>query len=472
MNWIKRIRWVLGPFWYRIFDDQDFLLGVEYLLGGFFKRTGYMFDNWFAGMFPMLPVVYPSDAPYIILLDVSTLHREWYDWTDLLNGTIRGHKVNQSDPDYTLGSPTDDDYVATADQLNKGWVVDIVNPVPEPAYMMNHLYRWSLTLTNGPDFKMDGNQILFYMNPEDLHLPAVKVTDSTGQLKIYWKLVCLQYRATNDYPAVSGFTSPELNSCADVVWDIHQNGATYFNAKKLLAEASGSVVCDADGAINDLFQEQGWYFARVDDKIYKSQKPCNFVKGANVKQGDILFGDMKFYKGSEDLDPSDIPGIRVRTDAGELVAANVRSPLVNITGTTFNILPLTGDVPTLVNYMNICIRNSYDPRCPYIQIESDDPAENKDGKINPYKFIMQKLRRGRTCAVRILSGAGPKLDAAIDVLRKSTNMGGLITLYVKAYSEPANVTVSGFAADAGMGVVAVDAEVKIQGQLAEARILP
>lgn len=474
MNWIKRIRWILGPFWYRIFDDQDFLLGVEYLLGSFFRFTGYTFDNWFAGMFPMLPAVYQNDLPYVILLDVSTLHREWYTWEDFVEGTVKGHKVSPSDPTYTLGSPTDDDYVATADSLNKGWVVDIVKPVPEPSYMMNHLYKWTRTLTNGPDFKVVGNQILFYTNPEDLALPAIKVTDSEGNLKIYWKLICIQTKDVNDYPAVSGFASPELNSCADVVWDIHQNGATYYNAKKLLAEATGSVVCDEDGAINEVFEpEQGWNFIRINDKIYGSTADCNFQAGADVKKGDILFGDMKFYKGSENPEPSEIPGIRVRTDAGELVAANTRSYLIPVTGTPYYVLPLTGDTATLVEYLNICLRNSYDPRCPYIQLESDDPAtENKDGKINPYKFVMQTLRRGRTCAVRILSGAGPKLDAAIDVLRKSTDMGGLLTLYVKAYSEPANVTVSGFAADAGMGVVAEEVEVAVQGQLAEARILP
>ena len=67
---------------------------------------------------------------------------------------------------------------------------------------------------------------------------------------------------------------------------------------------------------------------------------------------------------------------------------------------------------------------------------------------------------------------GEELEAAIQVLRKSTNLGGLITMYVKDTSDTANVTVSGFTADAGMGVVAVDATVTIQGQAAEARILP
>lgn len=458
MNWIKRIRFILGPFWYRMFDDQDFLLGVEFLLGLFFRLTGYTMDNWIAGMFPLFKVVYPDDMPYAILLDSSSLHREWYTWQDFVNGAVTVQAGQ------TIGSPTDTSYLAT-DAAGSGWVVDIVEPVPEPAFMMNHIYKWDLSLMNGPDFCFCGNQIIFYADPSTMNIQSVKVTDKDGNLKIYWKLICVQRKTVNNYSAVAGFMSPELNSCADVVWDIHQNGATYYNAKKLLAEATGSVVCDADGAINEIFREQGWWFARVDDKIYKSQSACNFSAGANVKQGDILFGDMKFYKGSETPSASEIPGIRVRTDAGELTATNSVLPLVTFYGT--QILPLTGDLPTLVGYMNTCLRNSADPKCPAIEI---DP--NNTGTINPYKFVMQTLRRGRTCAVRILSGAGAKLDAAIDVLRKSTDLGGLLTLYVKAYSEPANVTVSSFTADAGMGVVAVEAEVEVQGRLAEARILP
>ena len=450
MNWIKRIRWVLGPFWYRIFDDQDFLLGVEFLHGLFYKLGGYTFDNWFSGMFPMLPTVYPSDMPFVILLDSSTLHREWYTWMDFVNGSASG-------------TPEDLSYLAT-DAAGRGWVVDIVNPVPEPDYMMNHLCRWTLTLKNGPDFKYANNQILFYQNPEEMKLPSVKVTDKNGELKVYWKLMCVRYRDINDYTAVSGFMSPELNSCANIVWDIHQNGTTYYNAKKLLAAVTDNVVCDQEGAINEKWSEQDWNFVRVDDKIYGSKAECNFKAGDDVKKGDILFGDMKFYKGSDSPTASEIPGIRVRTDVGELVAENANKTSVNITGTTFNVLPLTGDLPTLVDYLNICIRNSYDPRCPYIQVPT--------GTVNPYEFVMKTLRRGRTCAVRLTATSVAKLEAAIQVLRKSTDLGGLLTMYVKDSTDTANVTVSGFTADAGMGVVAVDATVTIQGKAAEARILP
>lgn len=464
MNWVRRIRFLLGAFWYRIFDDQDFVLGVEFFLSVFYKCMGYRLDNWVAGMFPMLPTVYPDDMPFAVLLDLNSLHREWFTWKQFVNKDVTVAAGQH------IGKPTDDDYV-TLHSDGRGWVMDVVSNTQEPDYLVDHLYRGELALTNGADFIFSGNQILFFIDPTKLNIPSVKVTTANGELKVYLQLTGIVERVVNSYDAISGFMSPELNDCASVVWDIHQNGATYYNAKKLLAAVTDSVVCDAEGAINELWQEQGWNFARVNDKIYESKLPCNLHAGDDVKKGTVLFGTMKFYKGSEKPSASEIPGVRVRTDAGELVAENSTKDLVNITGTTANVLPLTGDTPTLLKYLNICIQNSLNEKCPYIQVQSDD-SDMPAGKINPYDFVMRQLRRGRTCAVRLTAISLTKLEAAIQVLRKSTNLGGLLTLYVKDSTDTANVTLSGFAADAGMGVVAVDATVTIQGQAAEARILP
>ena len=156
MNWVRRIRFLLGAFWYRMFGDQDFLLGVEYLLSDIFKHTGYTMDNWVAGMFPMLPAVYPADMPFVVYLDVSTLHKEWYDWEYF----IENMTVSE-----LLAGPASDSYIDTQYSKVKGWVVDIVDPIPEPWLLMDHVYKFNLTLTNGPDFKFAGKQILFYTDP-------------------------------------------------------------------------------------------------------------------------------------------------------------------------------------------------------------------------------------------------------------------------------------------------------------------
>lgn len=494
MNWIKRIRTLLGAFWYRLFDDRDFILGVEFLLGEFYKVMGYRLENWLAGMFPMLDTVYPVEMPFVIYLDTSSLHREWYSWRDFVNGDVT---VNAGSH---IGKPTDAEYISLH-SADKGWVIDVVDPIPEPTYMMDHLSNWNLVLTNGADFKFAPGKILFYVDPTTLNIPSVKVTTEKGELKVYLKLIGIVASTANYYDAISGFMSPELNDCADIVWDIYMNGATYYNAKKLLSAVTNNVICDKDGAINDMWIEQGYVFVRVDDRIYGAKRPCNFRVGDNVKNGDILFGTMQFFKGSDQPSSFDIPGIRVRTDAGELVADN--DPNMSIIEIDDQkILPLSGEEAVVQKYEEICVERSKDPSCPYIEI----PVTG--GKVNPYDFVMRVLRKGRTCAVRLTVESAAKLEAAINVLRKCTSLGGLLTIYVGApydqnatlevgYTEIArttssasnatstlplrntvvvypapNVTVTGFAADAGMGVVAEEVPIPIQIQQAEARLLP
>lgn len=471
--WIKRIRALLGAFWYRLYGDEDFVGGIEYLWSLYCKLTGYTLDNWLIGMIPAVQEVQQDAMPFVVYLDTSTLHKEWYTWKDFVNGVVTNGDVAE-------GASESYDAMATT----KGWVVNVAEPIPEPAYLVDHIYKYEKTLMNGPDFRYGNGQILFFVHPETLHFPAVKVTTADGTLKVYWKIYGMSQKQYADYTAISGFMSPELNDCADVVWDIHQNGATYYNTKKLLASTVDAVVCDADGAINDAWTEQGWNFVRVDDKIYGSVYAPKFNAGDNVKKGDILFGDIVFYKGSDDPDASQIPGIRVRTDAGGMVAANENKTSQRIVITTdgipaiasdvpsadinvltdYYILPLSGTEEQVEAYKEICLQNTMGTYCPYIQV----PA----GTVNPYKWVTQVLRGGRGCAVRLTAKSLQKLDAAIECLRKSTCLAGLVNIYVRDEADDDATVTVGFAADAGMGCVAVDATMTIQLQLAEARILP
>lgn len=471
--WIRRIRALLGAFWYRLYDDTDFIAGIEYIWSLYCKLTGYTLDNWIIGMTPAVKDVHQDDMPFIVYLDTSTLHKEWYSWKDFVNGTVTNGDVAEG---------ASEGYASTA--ITKGWVVDVAEPIPDPAYLMDHVYLYEKTLLNGPDFRYGNGQILFFVNPESLHFPSVKVTTADGSLKVYWKLYGMTQKQYADYTAISGFMSPSLNDCADIVWDIHQNGATYYNTKKLLASAVDGVVCDADGAINEAWTEQGWNFMRVEDKIYGSKYPPKFNAGDNVKKGDILFGDIVFYKGSDDPDASQIPGIRIRTEAGGLVASNENKASKRIVITTdgtaavasavpvssinsltdYYILPLSGTEEQIQEYEKVCIQNTLYTKCPYVSVPS--------GTVNPYKWVTQVLRGGRGCAVRLTAKSLAKLDAAIECLRKSTCLSGLINVYVRDEADDDATVTVGFAADAGMGCVAVDATMTIQLQLAEARLLP
>ena len=173
----------------------------------------------------------------------------------------------------------------------------------------------------------------------------------------------------------------------------------------------------------------------------------------------------------------------MQTDAGELVAKNESADAYDVDGIL--VLPLLGvtdDSLTVENYKVICGINSGNDRCPYIQVPST---------VNPYQFVMQRLRRGRSVAVRLVSSKLNLLSAALNCLRKSTCASGLVNVYVADENDPelstalaedelgividptdsATLRISCFAADAGMMAVTAVESFAIHKACAEAKVL-
>ena len=134
------------------------------------------------------------------------------------------------------------------------------------------------------------------------------------------------------------------------------------------------------------------------------------------------------------------------------------------------------------NYKVICGINSGDARCTYIQV----PAE-----VNPYRFVIGTLRRGRSVAVRLVATELNTLAAALNCLRKSICASGLVNVYVADENDPqlssalaedeldividptdsATLRVSCFAADAGVMAVTAVESLAIHKECAEAKVL-
>ena len=66
----------------------------------------------------------------------------------------------------------------------------------------------------------------------------------------------------------------------------------------------------------------------------------NVKIGDKVKKGDVLFGSLKVYSGSDTPSSTDVPGIRIQTDAGSLVALNQTTEPYDVDGIL--VLPLVG----------------------------------------------------------------------------------------------------------------------------------
>mgnify|MGYP007092155229 CR=1 FL=1 len=412
MNWMLTFKRLLGRFWHDLFENGEFLLGVEYLHSLYSKLVENQYLNWVNGLIAKDLSVEQDMQPFVVYLEADTT-KEWYSLDKLF------------DPSSPASAEAFASNIVPSD-AGTGWLTDSRDPIPDPVYMLDHVYGYSIMLIKGLDYDVHDGHFLFHVAPKDLGLRQIRVLDRNGMPKAYYKLFGYARKTVKVCDPVKGFESSWLNSCSGIVWDIHQNGATFYNMKQLLGAATDSVICEADGTVDkEPWQEQGWNCISVDGKAYMSMYPTTLHAGDTVKQGDVLFGSLRVWKGTETPSSADVPGIRVQTDAGELVALN-QDDLEPYDMSGQLVLPLAGPTDNALaveNYKAICAANMSDQHCPYIQV----PPE-----VNPYKFVTQTLRRGRSVTVKLANAGLDKLAAAIACLRKSCCASGIVNIYVTA----------------------------------------
>ena len=450
MNWVLAIRRLLGRFWYDIFADNEFLLGIEYLLSSYSKLTENQYLNWVNGLIAKDTSVEQDDQPFIVYIAVDgptigdvTYNREWYSWEKMWDDGSAKSLINNM----TDGST--------------GWVRYCKDPVPVPFYMTDHTIDYSKVLIQGMDYDVYENKFLFYTDPAELNLDVVKITDKDDMPRAYYRLFGYQKKTVKVCDPVTGFESSWLNDCSDIVWDIHQNGVTYYNMKQLLGKVTNSVVCEKAGAVQYVWDEQGYHCMMVSDKVYCSKYAANFEQGDAVDMGAVLFGSLQVYKGTDEATSTDVPGLRVQTDAGEMVALN-RDNMEAFEVAGMCVLPLKAALDVRELYKQICAANMMNAKCPNIQVPPT---------VNPYKFVTQVLRRGRSVTVRLVAQGLDRLAAALNTIRKSCCASGMVNVYVAAESDTGTLKTSVFSADAGMMAVAVVETMKIKEECAEAEVI-
>lgn len=461
MNWLKAIKVLLGRFWADIFQNSDFLLGIEYLHFFYSKLTNGQYLNWRNGLIAADLSVEQDKLPFLIYIDSGTVKREWYSWSSLW--TRSGLQFAKQ----TYDSDEDEDKM--------GWIAFSRFPIQTPVYMLDHIYGYKKMLIQGMDYDFVDGQFLFYTDPAGLDLPTVKVTDASGNLHVYWRLFGFMRRDTKVCDPVTGFESSWLNGCSDIAWDIHTNGATYYNTKQLLGKAVGAVICEESGVVESIWTEQNYSCMSVNGKVYYSKKQPNVAVGSAVEPGTVLYGKLDVFNGSATPDQADVPGIKVMTDAGGLTALNDTMATDIVSGML--VLPLRGDPLVVAKYHQICKTNMENQDCPYIQVGEWNPDYNEGQgrfEVNPYLFITKTLRRGRAVTIRLVAESLESLKAAIDCIRKSCCASGVVNVYVAAESDEDDadtLKLSEFSADAGMMAISVVETVTIKEECAEARIL-
>lgn len=442
MTWILNIRKLLGKFWTFIFSNSDFIQSIEYILVSIANTINAKYLHWIACK--ITPEKGDDDGngirntlPFAILIDYDSIRKQTSSVEDILNGA-------------TIGAEVEDG----------GWVAMSKTVVPTPLYIQDHLFHYSNLLINGCDFEYNNGYFLFYSNPHTMNLPIVKIVDEDNKLKLYYRLFGLAHKSVPVNELISTFISKDLVKGKDAAWDMYCNGATIYNVKKLLASNTESVVCSANGTVNSIWKEHDTWCVLVDNKLYTSKSSPNVSVGDVVKAGTILAGDLKIYTDTDNPTAADIPGIKVRVDAGEVVAYNAEQSAIQYKGV--NILPVAGDASVISSYKERCYELATATSCPVITVPD---------RVNPYQFIMNKLRRGGAVAITLTAYSLTSLAAAIRCIRKCSIASSMINIYIKAETDTHNLTTASFTATAGMGAVATVVSVGIKGSYAEAKIL-
>lgn len=442
MNWVLAIRRLLGRFWYDIFADNEFLLGIEYLLSSYSKLTENQYLNWVNGLIAKDLTVEQDEQSFLVYIAVDG-KREWYTWEQLWDAGSAKSLI-----DNTVDGTT-------------GWVRYCKDPVPVPFYMTDHTINYKKMLIQGMDYDVYKNKFIFYTDPAELGLDVVKITDKAGMPHAYYRLFGYQKKTEKVCDPVTGFESSWLNDCSDIVWDIHQNGVTYYNMKQLLGKVTDSVICEKAGTVQSVWTEQGYNCMQVADKVYCSTANANYSEDDTVEMGAVLFGTLQVYKGTDETTAAEVPGIRIQTDAGEMVALN-RDNMEAFEIDGMSVLPLKAAPDVRERYKQICAANMKNAKCPNIQVPPT---------VNPYKFVTQVLRRGRSVTVRLVAQSLDRLAAAINTIRKSCCASGMVNVYVAAEADTGTLKTSVLSADAGMMAVAVVETLKIKEECAEAEVI-
>lgn len=445
MNWLKRIQSLLGSFWSRFFGAEDFIHGVENLLAMYGKKVQGKADKTAASQIAADTDKYDDKMPFVIYL----LKAQQFD--DGMHDMVE-HPITDLDDQLEADTPT------LHDDPDGGWLLKLRFVVPSPLFMADHVIDYTKTLFNGVDYEFYGDSILLYADPASLNLMTHAVTDSKGKLSIYYKLFGWAEPELAYKDMVCSFESKELNDMAELVWSMHQNGVSVYDAKQLLAGVSDSVVCRKGGVVTHWWTEQDIQCMLVNDEdVYYAPSTAtrNYNHGDNVETGAILFGSLIFIDGKYAASTDAIPGIRVQTDTGELLAHNVSMALDDD-----ELLPLRDPGTNLASA-------EYAARCRELAQLTDTLKFELPNPVNPYLFIMRNIRCGKSVHASLMVSDPVKFAAAIAVLRRCTDAGSVIDIYAYAPGDTVNIQ-SSFTADAGMAAVAVDATITLQAQCAEA----
>ena len=435
MNWTARIRELIGAFWFRVLSDKELSSSTTGTLGLLFSLLENRYRNWVAYRFGKRETKRVEDLPKLLSVSEDSVYEEGVPLEKITRGeAVLGDVQEAHNSVLETGRPCDDLGLLSRSTLDDA------------------------PLIRDKDFRVDNTRITLEKPLIDYGFQTASVVgaDASGMPHVVYKLFGwgkdkdVRRENVNDILGL-----PFTGEAADIAWEIHVQGSTVYNAKRLLASLTGCLVAVNSGVIVRIHEAGGTTTVRIGEQEYvdTTGKPCNFSVGDVVKKGDVLFGGLHVYYDGE-LPPSDVvPSIRVMTDVGELTAENRE---MDVSGTKFhdeesglNFLPLSGDEGKV---------NAYILRCREIARDANAPRVPVPDVVNPALFVLGTLRARRYCCIVVPDASSPLLEDAVRHIRRNTPSGAMLSLIFNTGVEA--VALPEVTADAE-SAVSVEAEASI-----------
>lgn len=435
MNWIDKIRAILGPFWSRVFKGRELVSAVYSALNLSFTLLENTYKNWRDSRRSVGGMASPSALPELLKVPEDSVFKEGVPLNEITSGTA-----------------------AVGDYAESGAYVLKVGKSCENAGLLTRTAVDTKPLRYGVDFEVQGDRIYLKEAPADYALPCCQIippgVDEAPHTE--YRIFCWNrdyYLLRENVNDILGL--PLSGEAAEAAWATHVQGATVYNVKWLLCAVTGCVLAKNAGLLGKITKEGGTTKVLVGDVVYEDAKgrDCNYSAGTRIRKGDILFGGLRVFYSDDKPDSESLPSLQVMTDAGVLVAENKE---ISIRDTQFhdpvsgvNCLPLAGDEERVRKYILRCRELARSTNAPVIQIPDT---------VNPALFVLNTLRSRRSLCIVVPESDGDGAEIAIKAIMRNAPAGAIISL-IKETSASASLSLP-VTADTSLAV-AISAEASI-----------
>ena len=166
MNWITTVRKVLGKFWTWLFDDRDFILGVQKVFAFFGNVEQAKLRNNLSRNDIDDKNSISDGMPRPLYIDADSINHVPYSITEILG-------------DDTLA------FDSRKDDMTE-WVADLTDYCGTPYMLTDHVVDYTAALFADIDFKAGDKQLLFRVDPRELGLRSITTVDASGELCVFY----------------------------------------------------------------------------------------------------------------------------------------------------------------------------------------------------------------------------------------------------------------------------------------------